>query len=130
MDEQKRNAPRVDAEEILDGIRQWVEIETPTHDGEAVNKLADVVEESMRALGALVERTPGRDGFGDILKTRTPGGTHFYNSIDGVRWDFTISQFDRPVPFEDLPSSRDEAMADTSPEQYAALLGRVERMRG
>ena len=51
-------------------------------------------------------------------------------SIDGVRWDFTISQFDRPVPFEDLPSSRDEAMADTSPEQYAALLGRVERMRG
>jgi len=67
---------------------------------------------------------------GNILKTHTPGGTHFYNSIDGVRWDFTISQFDRPVPFEDLPSSRDEAMADTSPEQYAALLGRVERMGG
>ena len=79
MDEQKTNAqntnaPRVDADEILNGIRQWVEIETPTHDGEAVNRLADVVEESMRSLGALIERTPGREGFGDILKTRTPWG--------------------------------------------------------
>jgi glutamate carboxypeptidase len=74
MDGQKTNAPKVDGEEILDGIRQWVEIETPTYDGEAVNKLADVVEESMRALGAAIERTPGRDGFGDILTTRTPWG--------------------------------------------------------
>ena len=74
MDGQKTNAPRVDGEEILGGIRQWVEIETPTYDGEAVNKLADVVEESMRSLGAVIERIPGRDGFGDILKTRTPWG--------------------------------------------------------
>jgi glutamate carboxypeptidase len=74
MDGQKTNAPKVDGEEILDGIREWVEIETPTYDGEAVNKLADAVEESMRALGAVIERTPGRDGFGDILKTRTPWG--------------------------------------------------------
>lgn len=58
---------------------------------------------------------------GEILKTHTPGGTHFYNLIDGVRWDFTVSQFDRPIPFEDLPASRDEAMADTSPAQYLAL---------
>lgn len=35
---------------------------------------------------------------GEILKTHTPGGTHFYNLIDGVRWDFTVSQFDRPIP--------------------------------
>ena len=58
---------------------------------------------------------------GDILKTRTPGGTHFYNRVDGVRWDFTIGQFDRPIPFEDLRSNREEAMADTSPRQYRAL---------
>ncbi len=62
---------------------------------------------------------------GDILKTRTPGGTHFYNAVGGVRWDFTVSQFDRPIPFEDLPSSREEAMADTSPAQYAALRRRL-----
>lgn len=74
MTDVKTNAPKVDAEEILDGIRQWVEVETPTYDGEAVNKLADLVEKGMRSLGATIEREPGRDGFGDILKTRTPWG--------------------------------------------------------
>ena len=62
---------------------------------------------------------------GDILRTRTTGGTHFYNMVDGVRWDFTISQFDRPIPFEDRRSSRAEAMADTSRTQYDALRRRI-----
>jgi len=68
------NIPQVDGEEILDGIRQWVEIETPTYEGAAVNTLVDVVEGGMKALGAAIERIPGRDGFGDILKTRAPWG--------------------------------------------------------
>ena len=68
------NIPQVDGEEILDGIRQWVEIETPTYEGAAVNILVDVVEGAMKALGAAIERIPGRDGFGDILKTRAPWG--------------------------------------------------------
>ena len=68
------NAPQVDGEEILDGIRRWVEIETPTYEGDAVNTLVDVVEGGMKALGASIDRIPGRDGFGDILKTRTPWG--------------------------------------------------------
>jgi len=62
---------------------------------------------------------------GEILKTATRGGTHFYNLIDGVRWDLTVSQFDYPIPFEDRPSSRDEAMSDTSPGQYQALRRKV-----
>ncbi|QPC90033.1 hypothetical protein [Mesorhizobium sp. INR15] len=66
------------------------------------------------------------DAFGgDILKTQTRGGTHFYNVVDGIKWDMTISQFDRPIPFADLASSREEAMADTSPAQYAALKARL-----
>ncbi len=68
------NAPQVDGEEILDGIRRWVEIETPTYEGDAVNTLVDVVEGGMKALGASIDRIPGRDGFGDILMTRTPWG--------------------------------------------------------
>ncbi len=64
---------------------------------------------------------------GEILKTKTRGGTHFYNSIDGVRWDLTVSQFDYPIPFEDRQSSRDEAMADTSQDQYDALRSRLQR---
>lgn len=74
MAERSTNIPQVDGEEILEGIRQWVELESPTYDGESVNKLVDAVEEGMRALGAQIDRRPGKDGFGDILKTRTPWG--------------------------------------------------------
>ncbi|PSH63815.1 hypothetical protein CU102_22605 [Phyllobacterium brassicacearum] len=62
---------------------------------------------------------------GSILKTKTSGGTHFYNVIDGVKWDMTVSQLDRPIPFEDSPATREEAMADTSEPQYRALKGRL-----
>jgi hypothetical protein len=62
---------------------------------------------------------------GSILKTLTRGGMHFYNKIDGVRWDLTISQFDYPIPFEDRPSNRDEAIADTTPAHYEALKARL-----
>jgi glutamate carboxypeptidase len=68
------NQPRVDPEEILDGIRKWVEIESPSHDAAAVNRMGDEVEASLRALGARIERVPGRDGYGDVLKARTPWG--------------------------------------------------------
>ncbi len=63
---------------------------------------------------------------GSILKTKTYGGTHFYITIDGVKWDMTVSQFDRPIPFEDRPATREEAMADTSEAQYHALKRRLE----
>jgi len=68
------NRPVIDAEEILDGIREWVEIETPSHDGAAVNRLVTRVADQMRAIGATIERAPGRDGYGDILKAEMPGG--------------------------------------------------------
>jgi hypothetical protein len=58
---------------------------------------------------------------GDILKTGVNGAWHFYNRIDGRRVDFTMSQFDSPILYDDLPSSRDEALADCSPQQYALL---------
>ena len=74
MDSRSSNEPRIDPEEILTGVKTWVEIETPSYHGEEVNKLVDVVEESMQALGAEIIRIPGRDGFGDILKARTSWG--------------------------------------------------------
>jgi glutamate carboxypeptidase len=64
----------IDREEILEGIRGWVEIETPTIEPEAVNQLVTKVENDYLALGATTERIPGRDGFGDLLKVRTPWG--------------------------------------------------------
>lgn len=60
---------------LLDEVRAWVEIESPTQDAAAVNRMADFAEGRLRALGAAIERIPGRDGFGDILIGRLPGAT-------------------------------------------------------
>lgn len=74
MDKAKSNLPALDAEEILAGVLSWVEIESPSHDGEAVNGMVSQVESEARTMGLGIDRTPGRDGFGDILKCRTPWG--------------------------------------------------------
>ena len=66
------NVPTFDGEEILAGIRRWVEIETPSHDDAAVNRLVDVVESDLTRIGARTMRTPGRDGYGDVLEAHAP----------------------------------------------------------
>src|SRR5688500_8041126 len=43
---------------------------------------------------------------GEILKTDVNGAWHFYNRIDGKRVDFTMSQFDSPIGYDDVPSDR------------------------
>jgi len=63
-----------DSSSILDGIRRWVEIETPTEAPEQVNKLADLVTEGYRGLPATVERVAGKDGCGDHLIARSSWG--------------------------------------------------------
>ncbi|GAB7538086.1 YunG family protein [Burkholderia sp. 3C] len=62
---------------------------------------------------------------GEILSTRTQGGTHFYNLIDGRRWDLTVGQFSEPIPYDDTPSTRETALGDTSHEKYALLTARL-----
>ena len=69
-----KNEPKIDADEVLAGIVEWVEIESPSHDAAAVNRVVDKVEGQMSGLGMKIERTPGRDGFGDILECKTPWG--------------------------------------------------------
>jgi hypothetical protein len=64
---------------------------------------------------------------GQILVTRTAGGTHFYNEIDGKRWDLTVSQFAEPICFEDKPATREAAMADATEPKYQKLAERVRR---
>jgi hypothetical protein len=64
---------------------------------------------------------------GEILTTKTSGGTHFYNLIDGKKWDLTARQFAEPVPYDDTPSSREEALADTSEQKYVLLTTRLKQ---
>ena len=68
------NAPRIDAQEILAGIRKWVEVESPSTDGAAVNGLVTKVATQLAQIGAKVERVPGRDGYGDHIRARSPWG--------------------------------------------------------
>jgi glutamate carboxypeptidase len=63
-----------DTKEILDGIRRWVEIETPTDAPAQVNKLGELIAKGYGGLPAHVERIAGRDGFGDHLVMRSTWG--------------------------------------------------------
>jgi len=63
-----------DSQTILDGIRRWVEIETPTDTPEQVNKLISVVAEQYRDLPVTLERVAGVDGCGDHLAARSTWG--------------------------------------------------------
>ena len=72
---QQSNTPKIEPEEILEGILDWVEAESPTTDKDAVNKVATKVEGLYEGLGLAIERTPGRDGFGDIVRASTENAT-------------------------------------------------------
>ncbi len=63
-----------DPRTILDGIRRWVEIETPTEAPEQVNRLATLVAEGYGGLPATIERIGGRNGCGDHLVARSSWG--------------------------------------------------------
>ena len=68
----RKNEPKIDPKDVLEGIIEWVTIESPSHNGKAVNVVVDKVEGQFRDLGLKLERIPGRDGFGDILEAKTP----------------------------------------------------------
>jgi glutamate carboxypeptidase len=63
-----------DSQTILDGIRRWVEVETPTEVPEQVNKLVSMVAEQYRDLPVTLERVAGVDGCGDHLVARSTWG--------------------------------------------------------
>ena len=63
-----------DAEKIVDGIRRWVEIETPTEGPALVNQIGELIAQGYADLPARVERIAGRDGCGDHLVARSAWG--------------------------------------------------------
>ena len=70
----------------------------------------------------------------ELLSTPTPWGPHFYNRLGGERLDFTAEQFAAlgaaaPPAYRDRPAGREEAMADTTPAQYAALAAAFDAAR-
>lgn len=66
------NALPFDADQMLAGLRPWVECESPTWDTGAVNRMMDIAARDMALMGATVERIPGRMGRGDCIRARFP----------------------------------------------------------
>jgi hypothetical protein len=78
---------------------------------------------------------------GEILKTQVPkkDGTfarHFYNRIEGERYDFTRNQFDDlpdywgPVAYDDTPSSFADAMTEMLPGQLEEMRAAFKKALG
>ncbi len=61
------------AEALLAELTQWVSIESPTYDAAAVDRMEAFIAERIGALGFAVEKLPGRDGLGGMLRCRLPG---------------------------------------------------------
>lgn len=58
---------------------------------------------------------------GELLKTPLPAGDHFYNRIEGRRYDFTASQFDEPIAYMDLLTNRADAERGVAHDELAEL---------
>ena len=61
-----------DTDEMLTGLRPWIETESPTFDGAAVNRMMDLVQHELAILGARTERIPSPMGLGDSLRVEMP----------------------------------------------------------
>jgi glutamate carboxypeptidase len=64
-----------DADAMLEGLRVWVECESPTYDPASVNRMMDLASRDLVIAGARVERIPGRMGFGDCVRASFPHPT-------------------------------------------------------
>src|ERR1700737_179375 len=61
-----------DSEAMLQGLRGWVECESPTWDASAVDRMLDIAARDMAIMGASIERIAGRQGFGGCIRARFP----------------------------------------------------------
>ncbi|MDX5402738.1 MAG: M20/M25/M40 family metallo-hydrolase [Rhodobacterales bacterium] len=61
-----------DADDMVERLRPWIECESPTYDADAVNRMMDLAAYDLTVAGAVVERIPGRMGFGGTVRARFP----------------------------------------------------------
>jgi glutamate carboxypeptidase len=98
------NAPSLaalvfDPEDILTGLKTWVECESPTFDVAAVNRMMDLASRQLALLGAQLDRIPGRMGFGDCVRAkfahsrREEAGLLVLGHLDTVHPVGTLEQF-------------------------------------
>src|SRR5690606_2774607 len=57
-----------DDKAMLQGLRKWVECESPTYDAAAVDRCMDIAAADLAAAGARVDRIAGTLGFGGCVR--------------------------------------------------------------
>jgi glutamate carboxypeptidase len=61
-----------DTDDMIAGLRPWIECESPTYDPAALARMMDIVAFDCAAIGATVEIIPGRMGCGPSVRARLP----------------------------------------------------------
>lgn len=101
------NALPFDAEDMLRGLRPWIECESPTWDARAVNRMMRLAARDLAVMGARIEPIAGRMGFGDCLRATFP---HASAGRPGI---LVLGHFDTVHPIgtlDKLPFRRDGAV--------------------
>ena len=70
---QAASAAAFDLDAAVRDIIQWVEIESPTSDKGAVNRMLDRVVQDFTGLPVTIERTKGAGAYADIVTVRSAG---------------------------------------------------------
>src|SRR5882724_9302923 len=86
---------------MIEGIKRWVETESPSQSKAAVNRMIDLVQSDVAGLPVKVERVPGKSGFADnlIVRNHAAGegrGILILSHIDTVH---PIGTLAGPLPF-------------------------------
>ena len=93
-----------DSETMAAALKDWVAIESHTYDPAGVNRMMDLVAASVAGSSITVERSPGRDGLGDIITMRA-------GPNNGQKPVVILSHLDTVHPLgtlaKDLPIRRD-----------------------
>ena len=53
-----------ETKKILTTLQDWVEVESPTFDKDAVNRMMDLCSNFLSEMGGRVERVPGKENLG------------------------------------------------------------------
>jgi glutamate carboxypeptidase len=64
----------IDVGGMIEGIRRWVESESPTRNKAAVNRMLDLIAADLDGVPVKVDRLRGRDGYADMLELRAGAG--------------------------------------------------------
>ena len=96
-----RTESAVDLPAMIEGIRRWVETESPSQNIAAVNRMIDVVSQDLAALAVPVERVTGGRGAADTLIARSPeaGDTPGILVLTHIDTVHPLGTLQRALPF-------------------------------